>query len=130
MTVDGYRPDNAADAAAVAHPDPTRARLARTHAKSILTAVTHSARTPREERRVAPIWEQHPASLSDLVTRVREGWVIPGEAPEWLEQAGRVYGYGLMLPMTCVGYAFAWVWQGRLRPVVAALVVAAVWFVV
>lgn len=63
--------------------------------------------------------ETRPASVAEVVAYTRDGEWVPGEMHPALETAGRIYGYGVAVPVTCAAYALAWLVQRPTRLLIA-----------
>lgn len=73
------------------------------------------------------VTEQHPASIAALRGYIHSAAWVPGEMPV-LEVLGRLYGYGIALPVSAALYTLAWLLQRPGRALLTAVVAAIVWF--
>jgi hypothetical protein len=82
-------------------------------------------RAPRILRK--SVYNEAPPSVAELVAFIRAGGIVPGAAPEWLERLGKLYGYGILVPVSLANYTCAWLFQRPGRLALAALFVTATW---
>lgn len=104
----------------------SRARARETSIVARARSVTERARarvvdTPDDgDRRT--FWQHGIPAPADVVTYTRAGEWVPGEQAPWLERLGKVYGYGIALPVTCLLLGVAWVVQRPSRAGIALVI--------
>lgn len=106
-------------------PSRTEDRPKKTSKAMTKAAGAKSAGSPRSVK--AAVYEARPVSLADVVAYTQEGGWVPGDQPEALEIAGRIYGYLVAVPVTAAAYALAWLVQHPLRLVIALVIGVVLW---
>ncbi|MFC5992920.1 hypothetical protein ACFQE5_01695 [Pseudonocardia hispaniensis] len=72
-------------------------------------------------------WNQAPPSLAALASYTAAGEWVPGEQAPVLEFMGKVYGYGVAIPVSIALYAVAWVLQRPSRLLLFAVLALVLW---
>jgi hypothetical protein len=104
----------------------TMSRIKKGHKRSVVEPTEAERKAPKVLRR--SIYSDAPPSVVEIAQFTRSGSWVPGLQAEWLETAGKVYGYCIAIPISLALYSVAWLIQRPGRLGLALVLGAVVWF--